>query len=350
MHLPSFAADQRDLVDLRSDTVTRPTPEMFEAMMSMPVGDDVLGDDPTVQELERLAADLMGKESGLFVPSGTMGNQIAIASHCKPGEAMIIEEEAHMLYYEVGGPALLAGVVSWTLPSRRGAMDPSQIERRFVKASIHTPGTTLLCLENTHNRAGGSIIPQPLMSEYRHVADRTGMKVHLDGARIFNASVAQRIPAKEIAQHVDSVNFCLSKGLRSPVGSVLCGPADFIERGRIWRKRLGGGMRQSGILAACGIVSLTKMVDRLAEDHARAMRTAEALADVPGLCVEPETVETNMVLVPTEKPAVDIQQKLAQQGVLCLPVAANRLRLVFHADVDDAKTDRAIEAFRKLAH
>jgi threonine aldolase len=343
------SANPADLVDLRSDTVTRPTPEMYEAMRNAPVGDDVLGDDPTVIELERLAAETMGKEAALFVPSGTMGNQIALACHCRPGDAILIEEEAHVLYYEVGGPALIAGVVSWTLPSHRGAMDPAHVDRRVLKANLHTPGTTLLCLENTHNRAGGAIIPLDTMAAYRQVADRHGIKVHLDGARVFNAAVALGVPVREIAQHVDTVNFCLSKGLRSPVGSLLCGPSDFIENARIWRKRLGGGMRQAGILAACGIVSLTQMVDRLAEDHANARRIAEAITDLPGLRVDLDTVETNMVLVHMEEPAAEWQVRLQEAGVLCLPVAADRLRLVLHGDIDAAKTDRAIEAFQRLA-
>lgn len=337
------------VVDLRSDTVTRPSPEMYEAMQSAPVGDDVLGDDPTINALERVAAERVGKEAALFVPSGTMGNQIALACHTKPGDALLIEEEAHILYYEVGGPALIAGVVSWTLPSVRGTMDPEQIERRVLKANLHTPGTTLLCLENTHNRAGGAIVTLTAMAAYREVADRHGMRVHLDGARVFNAAVALGVPVREITQHVDSVNFCLSKGLRAPVGSLLCGSADFIERARIWRKRLGGGMRQAGILAACGLVSLNQMVDRLAEDHARARRTAEALQDVPGLAVDPTQVETNMVLVTTDRPAAEWQTDLQSHGILCFPVAPNRLRLVFHADIDDTQTERVIEVFRKLA-
>lgn len=349
MYAPSFPPDQVELVDLRSDTVTRPTAEMYAAMQSMPVGDDVLGDDPTVIELERLAAEMVGKEAALFVPSGTMGNQIALACHCQPGDAILIEEEAHVLYYEVGGPALIAGVVSWTLPSHRGAMDPDHVERRVLKANLHTPGTTLLCLENTHNRAGGAIIPQATMAAYRQVADRHGIKIHLDGARVFNAAVGLGVPVREIAQHVDSVNFCLSKGLRAPVGSLLCGPSEFIEKARIWRKRLGGGMRQSGILAACGIVSLTQMVDRLADDHARARRIGQALNELPGLRVDLDSVETNMVLVHTDASATDWQVRLQNEGLLCFPVAENRLRLVLHADVDDAKVDRAIEIFKSLA-
>jgi threonine aldolase len=344
----SFPQATRDVVDLRSDTVTRPTHEMFEAMQSAPLGDDVLGDDPTVMRLEELAAEMLGKEEALFVPSGTMGNQIAVAVHCRPGDAMLIEEEAHMLYYEGGSPALIGGVVSWTLPSKQGILDPATIEKRVLHRSHHTPGTTLLCLENTHNRAGGTVVPPEAMATYRQVADRYGMKIHLDGARVFNAAIALDINVKEIAQHVDTVNFCLSKGLRAPVGSLLCGPKQFIDEARYWRKRLGGGMRQSGLLAACGIVSLTKMVDRLADDHRRAKELASALARVPGFSVDMSSVQTNMVIVEVPGQAADIQERLKQASILALPVAANRLRLVLHADIDDEKLNRAIEVFCSL--
>lgn len=338
-----------DFVDLRSDTVTKPPPEMYEAMLKADLGDDVLGDDPTVQKLEELAAEMAGKEAAVFVPSGTMGNQIAIASHTHPGDAILIEQEAHMLYYEVGAPAVLSGVVSWTIPSIRGAMNPADVEARVLKRNIHTPGTTLLCLENTHNRAGGAVIPLETMAAYRGIAERHGMQVHLDGARVFNAAVALAVPLVEIAQYVDSVNFCLSKGLRAPIGSVLCGETAFIERARIWRKRLGGGMRQAGLLAACGIVSLTKMVDRLEEDHRRARYVAQQIADLPGIAIDSETVQTNMVMVETDDLASRWQTRLAEQGVHCFPVGPNRLRLVFHAGIDDSMVDRTIQAFRKVA-
>jgi threonine aldolase len=217
---------------------------------------------------EQLAAQMVGKEAAVFVPSGTMGNQMAIATHTKPGDAIIVEEEAHVIFYEVGAPAVFANVLTWTLPSDRGVMDPSEMRRRITKRNIHTPGTTLICIEDTHNRAGGTVIPLDVLAEYRKVGDEFGIKIHVDGARIFNAAVAQGVHVSEITKHVDTVNFCLSKGLRAPVGSILAGPAEFIDAARFWRKRLGGGMRQAGILAACGIISLTKMVVRLAEDHA----------------------------------------------------------------------------------
>ena len=337
------------MIDLRSDTVTRPSPEMYEAIRTAPLGDDVLGDEPTVSKLEHLAATMMGKEAAVFVPSGTMGNQIAIACHCQRGEAILIEEEAHMVYYEVGGSAIIGGVVSWTLPSVLGVMDPSDIEKRVLKASIHTPGTTLLCLENTHNRAGGTVVPLDSMAAYRAVADRHGMNVHLDGARVFNAAVALNVPVATIAQHVDSVNFCLSKGLRAPVGSVLCGSSAFIDRARLWRKRLGGGMRQSGILAACGLVSLNQMVGRLADDHQRTKDLAHGLMGIPGITIDFARVQTNMVILETLKPAQVWQTALGKRGVACFATAENRLRLVLHADIDDDQVQQAISIFADCA-
>lgn len=345
----SYPNATQNLVDLRSDTVTRPTDSMFEAMRNAPLGDDVLGDDPTVMRLEELAAEMTGTEEALFVPSGTMGNQIALASHCNPGDAILIEEEAHILYYEVGGPAIIAGVVSWTLPSNGGVMDPDVIEKRILRQNLHTPGTTLLCLENTHNRAGGTVIPLDMMARYREVATRHGLTIHLDGARVFNAATALGVPVKEITKHVDSVNFCLSKGLRSPVGSMLCGHGALIREARHWRKRLGGGMRQAGILAACGLVSLTKMVDRLSEDHARARKLAVSINDMPGVRVDLDSVQTNMVIAEFDRPAMLWQDDLRDRDVLALPTAANRMRFVLHADIDDAKLDRAIEVISDVA-
>ena len=339
---------QQPWIDLRSDTVTRPSAEMYAAMQAAVLGDDVLLDDPTVAELEALAAKMAGKEAAVFVPSGTMGNQIAVASHTQPGDAMLIEEEAHIVYYEVGGPAIFSNVQTWTIPSNRGTMDPDYLEKRVLKANLHTPGTRLICVENTHNRAGGAIIPLSYMAAYRSIADRHGLIVHLDGARVCNAAVALGVPISEVTKHVDSVSICLSKGLRSPIGSVLCGSEPFIEKARIWRKRLGGGMRQAGLLAACGLVSLTKMVDRLAEDHARARRLATMIAAIDGYEVDRDGVETNIVLVGTQRPAAEVVADLATHNVMCFPVAANRLRLVFHADVSDAQVDAAAAAFASV--
>jgi threonine aldolase len=344
-----FPQRTEHLIDLRSDTVTRPTPEMFEAMRTAPLGDDVLGDDPTVMRLEEVAAAATGKEAAVFVPSGTMGNQIAIATHCRPGDALIAEEESHVLYYEVGGPAVFAQAVSWTIASRSGVMAPDDVEARILKRSLHTPGTSLICIENTHNRAGGTIIPLEVLAAYQRIATEHQVQIHMDGARVFNAAVAQGVPVDQITRHADSVTICLSKGLRAPVGSVLCGTTDFIDHARTWRKRLGGGMRQAGLLAACGILSLTKMVDRLAEDHDRAKRLAHAIDELPGLSVDLESVQTNIVVVRTEDSPEVWQSRLAERDVLCLPFGRDRIRLVLHADVDDEKIDLAIEAFRSLA-
>ena len=349
MYENAFPANAPGAVDLRSDTVTRPSPEMYAAIAAAPLGDDVLGDEPTVQKLEQIAAEMVGMEQAMFVPSGTMANQIALACHCTPGDAILIDEDAHILYYEVGASALIAGVVSWTLPSHKAIMDPAVIEKHILKRNLHTPGTTLLCLENTHNRGGGAIIPLESMRAYRSLADKHEIKVHLDGARVFNAAVGLGRPVKDIASCVDSVSVCLSKGLRSPVGSVLCGKSDFIDKARFWRKRLGGGMRQAGILAACGIVSLTQMVDRLAEDHARAKRIATSIGDLTGLSVDLSGVQTNMVLVDTVLPATEWQETMAKEDIHFLPVGANRFRMVLHADIDDAKLDKAIGAFTKVA-
>lgn len=345
----SFPQEIQDVVDLRSDTVTRPTSEMFEAMRNAPLGDDVLGDDPTVMRLEELAADISGKEEAVFVPSGTMGNQIAIATHCQRGDAMLVEEEAHVLYYEVGAPAVIAQALTFTLPSRLGVMDPNEIERRVTQRSLHTPGTTLLCLENTHNRAGGTVIPMETMLAYREVADKHGLRVHLDGARAFNAAAALNVSLMDLVAPVDTVCLCLSKGLRSPVGSVLCGPPAFIEEARVWRKRLGGGMRQAGLLAACGIVSLTKMIDRLPEDHARARKLANELERVPFARVDRDRVQTNMVLLEVHGSAQAWANQLKAHKVLVLAPSPNRLRLVLHADIDDAKIKRAVAAFHAVA-
>lgn len=337
------------IVDLRSDTVTRPTPAMYRAMAEAPLGDDVLGDEPTVLKLEALSAELFGMEAAVFVPSGTMGNQIAIAAQTQPGDAIIIEEEAHVLYYEVGAPAVINGVMTRTVPSQQGFMDPRDVERAVMKRSLHTPGTAIICLENTHNRAGGTIMPSDLMTAYRDIADRHGLRIHLDGARVFNAAVAEGRSVREITRGCDSISFCLSKGLASPVGSVLVGSCEVIDRARIWRKRLGGGMRQSGILAACGIVSLTSMVDRLADDHRRARRLAQALVSLPGLTVDLDSVQTNMVLIETAGPSAPWLEALHARRVWALPPAPNRIRCVFHNDVSDEALEHAVTAFNETA-
>lgn len=336
---------QHDVVDLRSDTVTRPTPEMYEAILKAPLGDDVLGDDPTVMRLEELAAELLDLEAALFVPSGTMGNQIAIACQTERGDAILAEEESHIVYYECGAPGVIAGVVTWTLPSKHGVMDPHAVEAHVLKRTLHTPGTTLLCVENTHNRAGGTVVPLDTLRAYREICDRNGMKLHLDGARVFNAAVALDLDVSDIAKFADSVSFCLSKGLGAPVGSMLCGSQKLVEDARKWRKRLGGGMRQSGILAACGIVSLSQSIENLAEDHRRARALASGIQDLPGIEFDWDTVQTNMVLLRTEAPASEWLENLRERNVWALDNSPNHVRLVLHSDIDDDKVNRAIEAF-----
>lgn len=329
------------IVDLRSDTITRPTPEMYAAMASAPLGDDVLGDDPTVTKLEQQTAVLLGMEAGLFVPSGTMGNQIAIATHTKPGDGIVAEMGAHILFYEVGAPAILSNVITWTLQGRNGIMDPDLVRTRVLQRNLHTPGTSMICVENTHNRAGGAVLPLDTLKEYRQIADQAGIRLHMDGARVWNAAVASGTSLKDIAGPCHSISVCLSKGLRGPVGSVLCGEHSFIEEARYWRKRLGGGMRQAGLLAACGLVALTQ-IDRLADDHTRARRVAEALHAIRPDAINLDSVQTNIVLVQTQRPAEQWQNDFEAKGIRFFPVAENRFRLVFHADVDDAQTDYAL--------
>ena len=333
-------------VDLRSDTVTKPTPQMYEAMAKAELGDDVLGHDPTVYKLERLAAETVGKEAAIFVPSGTMGNQVALATHTNPGDSVLFDEDAHMLFYEGASPAVISGVQARTVRSETGVMVASEIEKRFMPRSHHTPGSTLLCLENTHNRAGGTVATVEDHKTYRQAADRLDIKIHLDGARVFNAATALGVDVKEITRHVDSVNFCLSKGLCAPVGSVLCGSEDFIEEAKFWRKRLGGGLRQAGILAACGIVSLTKMVGRLAEDHRRTKTLAEVDC-LPGLKVVPP--QTNILMIDTDVPAKKWEDALAKEDVWVVAMGPNRVRAVLHNDIDDAGLEQALLAFQKVS-
>lgn len=336
--------------DFRSDTVTRPTEEMRRAMMEAEVGDDVLGDDPTVQKLEELAASIMGKEAGLFVPSGTMGNSIAVKMWTRELEEVIVEEKSHIYNMESTHMTFISRVTPRPLPSRRGTMDPELVRKHVRLPSVHTPRTSLICLENTHNNWGGAVVPLENFKEIRKIADEFGLKVHLDGARIFNASQASGVPVKEYARHCDSVMFCLSKGLSSPVGSMLVSDRQTIDYARRLRKALGGGLRQVGVLAACGLISLTKMVDRLKDDHALARRLAQAIYDLPGITLNPDEVETNIIIFYFNHPRLTIPElvnRLKEKGILCLAVFGG-VRLVTHKDVDDEDVDRAIKAFREI--
>jgi len=336
-------------VDLRSDTVTLPTPEMRRAMAEAELGDDVYGEDPTVNRLQERVAEILGHEAALFTPSGTMANEIAIKVWTQPGDAILVDAESHILHYELAGPAVIAGVLVETYPITDGVFNLSDIPPRIRVADDHVPGTRLLCIENTHNRCGGTILPPEWMPELRALVDRHQLRLHLDGARLFNASVALGVPLQAWSRWADSVMVAFSKGLCCPVGSVLAGSREFIREAHRVRKLLGGGMRQVGVLAAACIVALETMVERLAEDHARAKRLAEAIAELPGFSVNLRTVQTNMVYVHTARPALEVERALAARGVLCIALDPHRLRLVTHKDVDDAAIDHAIRAFREVA-
>jgi len=336
--------------DFRSDTVTKPTEEMRMAMAEAEVGDDVLGDDPTVQKLEALAASIMGKEAGLFVPSGTMGNSIGVKMWTQELQEVVVEEKCHIYNMESTHLTFISRVTPRPLPSKRGALDPDLVKSNIRAASVQTPKTSLICLENTHNNWGGAVIPLETFKGIRKVADDYGLKIHLDGARIFNASLAAGVPVKEYAKHCDSVMFCLSKGLCSPVGSMLVSDQATIDYARRLRKALGGGMRQAGVLAACGLISLTRMVDRLKEDHARARKLAEAIHDLPGITLNPAEVETNIIVFYFNHPKITIPELLArlkEKGILALGVFGG-VRLVTHKDVDDEDVERAMKAFREI--
>ncbi len=336
--------------DFRSDTVTRPTPEMRRAMAEAVVGDDVLGDDPTVQELESLAADKLGKEASLYMPSGTMGNAVAVKSWTQELDEVIVEARSHIYNMESTHMTFISRVNPRPLPSQRGAMDPEEVERNIKPGSVHLPRTSLVCVENTHNNWGGAVVPLENLVAIRELADRFGIRVHLDGARMFNASVASGVPVQQYADAADSVMFCLSKGLSAPVGSMLVGPKEFIAHGRRVRKALGGGMRQVGVLAAAGLIALNAMVDRLAEDHARAQRLARSISQLPGIRLDPAEVETDIIIFGFEHPrltAPEFLETLKARRVLALPVPQG-IRFVTNKDIGDEDVDGAISAFQDI--
>lgn len=339
------------VIDLRSDTVTLPTPAMREAMYRAEVGDDVFGEDPTVNRLEAMAAERMGKEAALFVVSGTMANLVSLLTHCGRGHEIIVGDLAHTFLYEQGGSAALGGIHVHTLRNQPdGTLDLQEIEGAIRADNIHFPRTRLICLENTHNRCGGV----PLTPEYTdavgNLARRHGLAVYLDGARIFNAAVALGVDVRELTRGVDTVSFCLSKGLCAPVGSLVCGTRDFIAEARRNRKIVGGGMRQAGIIAAAGIVALEQMVDRLAEDHENARRLALGLAEIPGISIDPAQVRTNIVIfdLVAERPTpAEFAARLSADGVKVLALG-ERIRLVTHYGIDAADIDKALVAIRKV--
>lgn len=320
--------------DLRSDTVTRPSPDMKRAMMEAPLGDDVLGDDPTVKRLEALLAERLGKEAALFFPSGTQANQTAIHVQTERGAEVLVERRAHVFNYEAGAPAALSGVQLHPIDTADGVLRVAELAGRVRSTDVHHPQTRLVCLENTHNGHGGRVWPIEEMEAVGDWARAVGLAVHLDGARLFNAVVASGVPAARWAACADTVSVCLSKGLGAPVGTCLAGTAETIVRARRVRKRWGGGMRQVGILAAAGIYALEHNVERLAEDHAAARGIAEGLARVEGLRVDPAGVHSNILLIEVERGAAeDLVRALGGQGVDVLAVGPATIRAVLHLDV-----------------
>jgi threonine aldolase len=338
------------MIDLRSDTVTLPTPAMREAMARAEVGDDVFGEDPTVNRLEEMAAERMGKEAAMFVPSGTMANLSALLTHCNRGDEAIMGDRAHTFLYEAGGSAALGGIHPYPLPNRPdGTLDLEQLEAAIRPDNVHFPRTRLICLENTHNRCGGAVLPPAYLRAVQEIARRHGLAVHMDGARIFNAAVALGVEAQDLAQYADSVSFCLSKGLCAPVGSLVCGPAEFIARARRARKILGGGMRQAGIIAAAGIVALAEMVDRLEEDHRNAHRLADGIRAMQGLRLS-YPVRSNIVMFKLMRNDLDgatLVQRWHEAGLAVLSLAPGEYRAVVHHGISADDIDTALQVIRE---
>ncbi len=339
------------MMDFRSDTVTVPTEEMRQAMANAPVGDDVYEEDPTVRELEEKAAELLGKERALFVPTGTMANQIAVLVHTNPGDEVIVEQDAHIYYYELGALARLGGVQARTIKGIRGKMSLDQIREVIRPNDLHFPVTKLICIENTHNRAGGAVLSADETIAICNLAKEHSLAVHLDGARIFNAAIALDVSVKDLVAPVDSVMFCLSKGLAAPIGSILLGTEDFIKKARKWRKMLGGGMRQVGVIAACGLVGLNTMVDRMKDDHRMSKELATGLSKIPGISIDVEDVETNIVVIDVRKTGMtsaEFINKLRDRGIKATSFGPHQVRFVCHKDIEEHKIRQAIELVSQM--
>ncbi len=336
--------------DFRSDTVTRPTEEMRRAMYEAEVGDDVLRDDPTVLKLEEMAAEKLGKEAALFVPSGTMGNTIAMKIAAEEGTEVLLEEKSHIYNFESGNISRLVGALPRPLPSKRGVIPLQVLQQNYHAGErLHIPSTKAISLENTHNYWGGAVLRPEYLQKVGEFSKEKGLHFHLDGARIFNAAVALGIPARELARPADSVMFCLSKGLSAPVGSLLVARKEFIEKALYVRKFLGGAMRQAGILAAAGIVALNKMVDRLAEDHSRAKKLAMGLSSIRGIEINPEEVETNIVIFRLRRMKVEnFLEELKKDGILALGFGPSRVRMVLHKDLDDQDVEKALRSISRI--
>ena len=338
-------------VDLRSDTVTLPTEEMRDSIYHAPVGDDVYGEDPSINRLEKMAANIFGKEAAMFVASGTQGNQICVMTHTQPGDEIILEEKCHIITYEVGGIARLAGVQAKLIHGKKGIMDPSDIEAAIREEDIHQPKTGLICLENTHNRAGGTVIPLDLLKGTHEVAKRHNIPIHMDGARVFNAATYLKVPVKEIADYTDSIMFCLSKGLCAPVGSIVIGSKGFISKARKFRKMLGGGMRQAGFLAAAGIVALEKMTSRLNEDHDNALLLAKGLSRIPGITIDMDTVQTNIVICDIsglKMTGEEFSAKLHEKGIRINGGNTSTVRFVTHYWIEKEDIEATLKAVETI--
>jgi len=338
------------MIDIRSDTVTKPTDAMRKAMAEAEVGDDVYGDDPTVNKLEKLGAEMLGKEAALFVPSGTFGNQLSLFTWCRRGTEVLLGEECHIIQHEAGAASIIAGVQTRPIPAPDGVLTASALRERLRKQELHMPPTSLICLENAHSM--GRSVPLAAMDEVRKVADEWKLPVHLDGARIFNAAVALGCEARDIAARADSVMFCLSKGLCAPVGSLLAGKRKFIEEARLKRKIMGGGMRQAGILAAAGIIALEGQTLRLKEDHVRAKTIARELAKIPGILIKPRETEINMVYFTwpparDEKTAAGIVNIFKKHKIIISPPEKGLFRFVTHYWIGDAEVEYILAASRE---
>ncbi|SDK54898.1 L-threonine aldolase [Natronincola ferrireducens] len=338
-------------LDFRSDTVTLPTEEMLEKMVQAELGDDVYGDDATVNKLEAIAAEILGKEAALFVPTGTMGNLLAVMTHTIPGQEIILEESSHIYLYEVAGIARVGGVQARTIRGTNGVMNPHVVEDVIRKEDIHFPETGLICLENTHNMSGGMAIPLENMKQIYKVAKENNLPVHLDGARLFNAASYLKVEAREIVQYVDSVMFCISKGLCAPIGSLLVGTKGFIQRARKYRKMLGGGMRQAGVIAAAGIHALEEMTGRLDVDHQHAKLLAQKLREIPGISIDIDKVHTNIINVDFTESGFTTSQlipRFEERGLLTNPRNQYVIRFVTHKDVTKQDVHDAITIIKQI--
>ena len=338
------------MIDLRSDTLTHPTQSMRDAMATAEVGDDVFQEDPTVQKLETLSAEKMGKEAALFVPSGCMGNLISLLSHCGRGDEILLGDRSHISLYEVGGVAALAGVHPRPLPNKNdGTISIDLLEKGIRHSDIHCPPTRLICLENTHNFCQGSPITPEYMTEVRKIANKFGLKIHLDGARIFNAAVALGVPVAKLTEKVDSVMFCLSKGLSAPVGSLVCGSSEFIVKARKARKMVGGGMRQVGHIAAAGLIAINEQVDRLQEDHDNAKFLASQLSDLDGIEVDVTRIKTNIIFF--KLTGIDgevLLNQLEHNQIKILMTDANVFRAVLHREVSKEQVQTVVKTFQSI--